>query len=108
VEVQRIGGAKAAVYQLIPRLQKHVDALPRVHFEVVPALWADVQIGFVVGLVNGLAASKTLDPQTLRADSPLAVTVLRYGRNIAIFAFEPGHSASVIVNERQREQMDRE
>ena len=94
VEVQRVGGTKAAIHQLIAGLQQHLDALLRIHFEVVLALRADVQIGFEVGLVDRLPAAETLDPETLGADSPLAVARVwtdRYRFVFAVLAFEPGH-----------------
>ncbi len=57
----------------IAGLEQQVDALARADFEVVLALGADVQVGCEIGLADGLAAARALDPEAFGADSLLAV-----------------------------------
>ena len=44
-EVQRIGGAQAAVDELVAGLEQQVEALAGADFEVMLALGADVEVG---------------------------------------------------------------
>ena len=44
----------------------------RADFEVVLALGADVQVGFEIGLPDGLAAAHALDPEALGAHALLS------------------------------------
>ncbi len=68
-EIKRIGGSQAGIDQLIARLEQHVDALARSDLEMVLALGANVEIGIQLGLVERLAAARTLYPETFGADS---------------------------------------
>ena len=47
---------------------------------MVLALGADVQVGLQVGLEDGLAAARTLDPETLGADPLLGRVPIAIGR----------------------------
>ena len=67
VKFERIGGAQPGVDQLVARLEQHRDAIARAELEVVLALGADVQIGFEIRLVDGLAAAGAFHPQALGA-----------------------------------------
>ena len=67
-KIQRIGRAQTHVHQLIARLQKQLDALPRADLEVVLALGTDIQVGFKIRLPDRLPAAQALDPQALGAN----------------------------------------
>ena len=94
-EVERIGGAEAAIDELIAGLEQQIDAGTRADFEVVLALGADVQVGFEVGLPDGLAAAGALDPEALSAYTFFLVVVR--GFELAVFALKPGHRLLAIV-----------
>ena len=92
-EVERIGGAQAAVDQLVAGLEQQVDALARAELEVVLALGADVEVGFKIGLADGLAAAGALDPEALGADTFFGVVaaIVAGAFELAVFTLEPGH-----------------
>src|SRR5208282_1659423 len=96
-EVERIGGAEAAVDHLVAGVEELVEALARADFEVVLALGTDVEVGCEVGIEDGLAAAGTLGPEAFGADSFFFVPISLGAFELAVLAFEPGHRASVIV-----------
>ena len=53
-KVQRVRGAQTGIHQFIAGFEQQVDALAGGDLEVVPALGADVQVGFELWLVDGL------------------------------------------------------
>ncbi len=48
--------------EFVAGLEEQIDARTSAEFEVVLALGTDVQVGFEVGLANGLAAAGAFDP----------------------------------------------
>src|SRR5271166_5481781 len=98
-KVQGVGGAQAAVHQLIAGLEQQIKAFAGANLEVILALGANVEVGLQVRLEDDLAAAGTLDPESLGANSSLAGVpiALRGAIVLAIFALEPGHKASTIV-----------
>jgi hypothetical protein len=64
---------------------------------VVLALGANVHVRFKVSLPDGLPASRTLYPESLRADTLLFVAVAAGTIELAVLAFKPGHKASAII-----------
>jgi hypothetical protein len=81
-KVQRIGRAQAAIHQFIAGFEQQFDALAGADLEVMLALRANVQVGFEIGLEDGLAAAQALDPQALGAHVSFAGSgpVRRRGR----------------------------
>ncbi len=103
-EVERIGGAQAAVNQFVAGLEQQVDALPRAELEVVLALGADHQVGLEIGLVDGLAAARAFDPEALGADVFCARSRARVGAavlgrrrrlELPALALEPRHTVQL-------------
>ncbi len=96
-EIERVSGAEAAVDELVAGFEKEVEALARADFEMILALGADVEVGLEIGIEDSLAAAGTLCPEAFGADSLLFVAVVVGAFELAVFSFEPGHRASVIV-----------
>ena len=96
-EVERVGGAEAAVDNLIAGLEEQVESLASADFEVVLALGADVEIGLQIGVEDGLAAAGTLGPEAFGADALFFVAVAFGAFEFAVLALEPGHRTSDII-----------
>ena len=95
-EVERVGGAQAAIHQLIARLEQHVDALTRADAEMVLAFGANVEVGQQIGLPDDRATGSALDPQTLGAHPRLRYRRALQARPVLpILALEPGHETSL-------------
>src|SRR5581483_5241777 len=91
-EAQRVGRAQVAVYELIARVEEHVDALPGAYLEVVAAVGTDLEIGLKICIPDGLAALRALGPEALGSNLVVG------GRdNLVRVALEPGHRSSSLV-----------
>ena len=75
-EVKRVSGAQAAVDELVAGIEKQVETLAGADFEVILALGADVEVGLQIGIEDGLAATRTLGPETFGTDSLLFVPIV--------------------------------
>jgi len=94
-EFERVSRAQAGVHELIAGIEQQGNALACADFEVVLALGADVQVGFEVGLPDGLAAAHALGPKALGAHlSPAGIggtVATGVGFVLTFVTLEPGH-----------------
>jgi hypothetical protein len=87
-ELERIGGLQVAVDDLEAGAEEGFDAGEGADAAVASAFGADLEIGFELGLPDGLAAAVALGPEAFGADA------IGAGLKFVVFAPEPGHGGS--------------
>jgi hypothetical protein len=85
-ELERVGGYKFQINQLVPRLEQAGDAASRIQTEMVPTLWTDLEVGFQIGFKDVLATTLALQPKSLGANALCCI-----GFNLVFLPLEPGH-----------------